>query len=89
VAPTPDAAYPAELVYYEEPALLDNSNQTNFITQYMPNLLLYAALLEATPFLKNDERIGVWQAQYDRAAGMYDGQSKADMVNRSSTRQET
>lgn len=89
VAPTPDQAYPAEIVYYEEPALLDNTNTTNFITQYMPNLLLYAALLECTPFLKNDARIPTWQAMYDRAAAVYDSESKQGILDRNSTRQET
>lgn len=88
-APTPDAAYPAEIVYYEEPALLDNTNQTNFITQYLPNLLLYAALLECTPFLKKDDRIPVWQSMYDRFAGVYNQQSSDEIIDRSTTRQET
>jgi hypothetical protein len=89
VAPTPDAAYPSELVYYEEPALLDNTNQTNFITQYIPNLLLYAALLECTPFLKKDDRIPVWQNMYDRFAAVYNEQSSNEIIDRSTTRQET
>ena len=89
VAPTPDQAYPAEIVYYEEPALLDASNQTNFITQYMPNLLLYAALLECTPFLKKDDRIPMWQAGYDRLAGTYNEQSKAGIIDRSTIREAT
>jgi hypothetical protein len=89
VTPTPDMAYPAELVYYEQPALLDATNQSNFITQYMPNLLLYASLLECTPFLKKDERISTWQAMYDRAAATYNEQSSNEILDRSSTRQET
>jgi hypothetical protein len=89
VAPTPDLNYSAEIVYYEEPALLDNTNTTNFITQYMPNLLLYAALLECTPFLKNDARIATWQSMYDRAAAVYDSESKQGILDRNSTRQET
>jgi hypothetical protein len=88
-APTPDQAYPAELVYYEEPALLDATNNTNFITQYMPNLLLYATLLEATPFLKKDERVPLWQAAYDRLAAVYNSQSSDEIIDRSTTRQET
>lgn len=88
-APTPDLAYPAEIVYYEEPPLLDNTTQTNFITQYLPNLLLYASLLECSPFLKKDERIPVWKDMYDRFAATYDKQSSNEILDRSSTRQET
>jgi hypothetical protein len=89
VAPTPDAAYPAEMVYYEQPAMLDSTNTTNWITQYAPNLLLYSALLECAPFLKNDERIATWQALYDRTAATYNEESKAGVLDRNSTRQET
>jgi Mg2+/Co2+ transporter CorB len=28
--------------------------------------MLYGTLLQAMPFLKNDERIPMWQAQYDK-----------------------
>lgn len=57
VVPTPDAAYPMEVLYYELPPLLDDTTQTNWLSEYAPQLLLYGTLLEATPFLKNDERI--------------------------------
>lgn len=89
VAPTPDQNYPAEMVYYEEPALLDSTNNTNWITQYAPNLLLYSTLLECTPFLKNDSRISVWQNMYDRAAAVLNSESNAGVLDRTSTRQET
>lgn len=88
-APTPDANYPAEMVYYEEPALLDSTNNTNWITQYAPNLLLYSALLECTPFLKQDSRIPTWQTMYDRQAAVLNSESNAAVLDRSSTRQET
>lgn len=89
VAPTPDANYPAEIVYYEEPALLDGTNTTNWITQYAPNLLLYSALLECSPFLKDDPRIAVWQAMYDRTAATLNEESNNAILDRSSTREET
>jgi hypothetical protein len=65
VAPTPDAAYNFEVIYYERPQPLDSSNQSNWFTQYAPQALLYGALLQAMPFLKNDARTAMWQQQYD------------------------
>lgn len=88
IAPTPDAAYPFEILYYEQPVLLDDANQTNWLTEYAPDLLLYATLLEASPFLKNDERIGTWQALYDRAAGMLNGEDLAKILDRATVRKE-
>lgn len=64
VAPTPDAAYSFEVLYYQRLQPLDSSNQTNWMTEYAPQALLYGSLLQAMPFLKNDERIPMWQAQY-------------------------
>lgn len=88
VAPTPDQAYPFEALYYELPPLLDESIQTNWLTEYAPQLLLYGALLEATPFLKNDERIATWQQYYDRAAAMLNGEDLAKVLDRSAVRKE-
>ena len=88
IAPTPDAEYPFEILYYELPPLLDDSVQTNWLTEYAPQLLLYGSLLEATPFLKNDERIGIWQQMYDRAAAMLNGEDLAKILDRSAVRKE-
>ena len=88
LAPTPDAEYPIEILYYELPPLLDDTTQTNWLTEYAPQLLLYGALLEATPFLKNDERITVWQSMYDRAASMLNGEDLAKILDRSTMRKE-
>lgn len=87
-APTPDADYPFEVLYYELPPLLDDVVQTNWLTEYAPQLLLYGTLLEATPFLKNDERIPVWQSMYDRSAAMLNGEDLAKILDRSSVRKE-
>ena len=88
IAPTPDEAYPFEVLYYELPPLLDDSIQTNWLTEYAPQLLLYGTLLEATPFLKNDERIATWQQYYDRAAAMLNGEDLAKILDRSAARKE-
>lgn len=67
IVPTPAAGYEFELGYFERPEPLDDTNQTNWTTRYAPQLLLYASLLEAQPFLKLTERIAEFQALYDRA----------------------
>jgi hypothetical protein len=65
VAPTHTAAYDYEVLYYERVQPLDSTNQTNWFTIYAPQALLYGSLLQAMPYLKNDERMGMWQQQYD------------------------
>lgn len=83
VVPTPSATVPIEVAFYQLAQPLDDSNQTNWLTENAPDVLLYATLLEATPFLKNDERIATWQAMYDRAAQAYSAEDKERKTDRS------
>ena len=66
LAPTPDQAYDFEVLYYERIAPLSSTNQTNWLTQYAPNAMLYGTLLQAMPFLKNDAR-AIFQQKYTEA----------------------
>ena len=71
VVPTPDIAYPYEIGYIELVEPLSLANQTNWLTNYAPTALLFGTLLEATPFLKDDERIPTWTANYqDSISGL-------------------
>lgn len=65
VAPSPAAGYAFEVLYYERVQPLDSSNQTNWFTIYAPQALLYGSLLQAMPYLKNDDRMAMWQQQFD------------------------
>lgn len=65
VAPTPDTNYTFEVLYYERVQPLDSTNQTNWFTIYAPQALLYGSLLQAMPFIKNDDRVALWQQQYE------------------------
>lgn len=84
VAPTPDVAYPFEVVYYEEPPLLGPTNQSNWFTQYAPRLLLYACMIEMLTFLKKD--ITGIQAMYDREAAMLNNEDTDKILDRTTTR---
>lgn len=65
--PYPDSAYTIKGIYYKRLDALSDSNTTNWFTTNAPDLLLYAALVEAEPFLKNDSRIATWEGLYMRA----------------------
>lgn len=64
VIPTPDAEYIGEITYYGKISALSDSNTSNWLLDYAPDLYLYGALLEATPYLKDDERLGTWGQLY-------------------------
>lgn len=88
LAPTPVAGLTLEVLYYEQPRFLDDEYQDNWLTEYAPDLLLYGTLLEAQPFLKNDQRIGTWQAMFDRAAQALSGEDLKRITDRTATRSE-
>jgi hypothetical protein len=86
IVPTPAANFPLEALCYMQPPLLDPSNQTNFFTQYTPNCLLYGALLEASPFIKNDPRIATWQDWWDKELTSLAQQDLQKVLDRSQVR---
>jgi hypothetical protein len=86
-APSANFAYPFEVNYWELPALLDDTNQTNWTTDFAPNSLLHGALLQATPFLKNDERIPIWEAIYEKDVAILEAQDMKRIIDRNVTRE--
>lgn len=82
IAPTPDADYNFEVLYYERLQPLDSSNQTNWFTQYAPQALLYGTLLQAMPFLKNDDRVQLWQTLYGQAMEILKAEDQLRVADR-------
>ena len=82
LAGTPGSAYPYEVIYYERAVPLDATNQTNWNTAFAPDFLLAACMLECQPFLKNTERMAMWEAIYDRGAQGFDKENKRRTVDR-------
>ena len=76
------------MIYYELPPLLGDDVQTNWFTEYAPNALLYASLMEAAPFLKNEEIIPIWQGFYDRAVAALNGEDIRQIADRGIIRRE-
>jgi hypothetical protein len=66
LAPTPDQAYAMEVLYYERIQPLSSANQTNWLTQNAPNAMIFGTLLQAMPFLKNDQR-QIFQQKYQES----------------------
>ena len=71
LAPIPDSDYTVEMAFYEKfTPLGDGTSGTvtsNWLTTNAPDVLLYGALLEAEPFIKNDERIALWLNAFNSA----------------------
>ena len=60
--PAPDATYEIEVIYYKTIPPLSDSNTDNFLLTNQNDIYLFGTLVQAEPFLMNDERIGVWGA---------------------------
>jgi hypothetical protein len=57
LGPKPDAAYTMEMLYYQAPTSLSDSNTSNFMLTANPDALVYAALIELNSYSANDTAI--------------------------------
>lgn len=75
LAPTPNENFTIEMVYRKNiPALASNS--TNWLLTAAPDIYLYGMLLEAAPYIKEDERINTWALGFSTALNQLNGLSE-------------
>jgi hypothetical protein len=65
--PSPNDTYTADLVYIQTITALSDANTSNWLLVNGPDAYLYGSLIHSAPFLRDDERIGVWAALYKSA----------------------
>ena len=58
--PAPQGNADLILTYYAKIPSLSVTNTANWLLNKAPDLYLYSTLLEAAPYLKNDERLPIW-----------------------------
>jgi len=83
LAPTPDANYKFRIYYNAMPVALSGSNTTTYLSNYMPQILLYACLVEAFGFLKGPmDMLTLYENKYktgiQQFAGMQIGRRRRD-----------
>lgn len=71
--PYPDSTYTIAGVYYKNIGPVSSSAHALFTNN--PDLYLFAALLEAVPFLEDDKRVPLWLAKYNDSLTRLQGQS--------------
>jgi len=65
VYPAPDGTgYTGEVVYYAKIPPLTDSNTSNWLLDIAPDIYLYGTLVQSAPYLRDDERTGVWASLY-------------------------
>lgn len=86
IVPTPALAYPFEVNYWQQPPLLDDVNQTNWLTDYAPNLLTSSCLNQCLPFLKDGTWTQAWADRYKQDLAVANGQDLQRIIDRTSAR---
>lgn len=64
LAPTPNEDFDVELRYRGNIPPITASNATNWLLTLAPDVYLYGALLEAAPYIQNDERVQLWASAF-------------------------
>jgi hypothetical protein len=78
LGPNPDAVYTTSMLYYQAFAALSDAATTNDMLTNNPDVYLYGTLLEAEPFIMNDERVPLWLAAFEKAVSDIQNQDNKD-----------
>ncbi len=75
-SPTPEDPVEIEMIYYAQVPRLEEAEaegavvegvNTNWLLRGYPDIYLYGALVHSAPYLKDDERVGVWEKLFKEA----------------------
>jgi len=78
LGPNPDAVYTTSMLYYKTFDALSDSAVTNWVILNAPDVYLYGTLLEAEPFLMNDQRLGLWATAFKQSLDDIQAQDNKD-----------
>jgi hypothetical protein len=84
--PIPGSVMEVEMLFYKKFDNLTTLSPTNTLLTDSPDLYLYGAMLEAEPFIMNDERVPLWAAALDRAVSDLQEQDNKDRHSGSALR---
>lgn len=79
---TPNAAFAFELVYIARLPPLSDANQTNWLTENAPQVLLNAVLLETEIWLRNQARAAQREATYNTSRDAIKGEDNTRLIDR-------
>ena len=65
--PSPSSTFVLDIIYKSRTAALSDSNTTNWLLTYAPDVYLYGTLIHSAPYLKDDERTTLWASLYNAA----------------------
>ena len=86
LGPAPDSAYDYSIMFYKKIDALSDSNTTEQMLTNNPDVYLYGALLEAEPFLMNDQRVQLWATAFQESIRALQEQDNKDRHSGSAMR---
>ena len=86
LGPIPDSVLTLEMLFYKKISALSDSNTTEAMLTDNPDIYLYGALMEAEPFIMNDERVGLWAQGFQQAVDNLQDQDTKDRHSGSALR---
>ena len=78
LGPNPDAVYTTSMLYYKTFTALSDAATTNDMLTNNPDVYLYGTLLEAEPFIMNDDRVQLWAIAFKQAIEDIQNQDNKD-----------
>ena len=78
LGPIPGSVMTMEMLFYRKIAALSGTNTTEQMLTNNPDIYLYGALLEAEPFIMNDERVGLWAKGFQQSVADLQEQDNKD-----------
>ena len=89
ITPTPAFNCNTVHIYVKVPIFSATDGQTtNFLTERYPSLLFYGCMSEAMTYLKDDQRLAVFEKQYGIALGRGNVETQENYSDRSTKREE-
>ena len=86
LGPIPASVQTMEMLFYKKITALSGTNPTEQMLTDNPDIYLYGALLEAEPFIMNDERVSLWALGFEKAVASLQEQDDKDRHSGSALR---
>jgi len=87
--PVPDAAYTIEIAYFARFSTLSADTDSNWLLTNQPGIYLYAALVQAAPYIEDDKQTQLWAALYNAEVQALNKQDKEARYSGASLRMTT
>ena len=84
--PIPASVMQVEMLFYKKFDNLSVTTTTNLLLTDAPDIYLYGSMLEAQPFIMNDERVPLWATALERAVTDMQEQDNKDRHSGSALR---